>query len=96
MGLLANRGRRLEADEQGDGEQDGVEDAVQRGVAGAERREGVTGVAALGDDRDGQDQERDQGHHGEGEHAADGQPDPEVVQADRDREGDDAQIHHVM
>ena len=70
-GLLANRGRGLEANEQGDGEQDAVEDAVQRRVAGPESREGVTGVAALGDDRDGQDQKRDQRDHGQGEHAAD-------------------------
>jgi hypothetical protein len=88
VGLLSDRGRGLEADEQRDREQDPVEDAVGRAVVGGEHRQRVAGVAALGDDRDGQDQERDQRDAGQREHAADGQAHAEVVEPDGDDQRD--------
>ena len=64
-GLLAERGRSLEADEEQDPEQDAAEHAAAgdpepRRLARVEHRERDAVLAALGDDHEREDQHRDE------------------------------------
>ena len=95
LGLLADRGRRLEADEEEDAEQDAAEHATagdpeQRGLARVEHRQGVPVLAALGDDHEREDQHRHERDHGERQHRADREAHAEVVEDEDDRERDHA------
>ena len=91
--LLADRGSRLEADEEEDAEQDPAEDTAardseNRGLARIEHGQGVAVLAALADDHDGQDQHRDERDDREREHRPDRKAHAEVVEDEDDPERD--------
>ena len=93
VGLLGDRGRRLEADEQQDAEQHPAEDAAvgeaeQRGLAGVEHRQRVAAVTALGDDHDAERHHRDEREPGEREHRADRDAHPQVVEDQHEADAD--------
>ena len=85
---------RLEADEEEDAEEHAAEDAASldpepRRLPRVEHRERDAVLPALRDDHDPEDQHRNERDRREGQHRADGDPDPDVVQREHDRERDE-------
>ena len=83
VALLAQRCRRLEADEQQDAQHHAVEHGVHGGSAGVED---IDRVVRLGDDRNRQDQHRGERQSCKREHGADRDPHADVVQRDDQRQ----------